>query len=158
QNPERRRSIDDHVVVILFHRRQRIFQPERRVKLSRELLFQLRQRQPAGAQKQEWILRRFDDRGNSHPAVSQHLEHRRGNFSCVIKGDGGICLGIEIDEEGFLFAIGQRRCQINCSCCLAYATFLIRNRDDGSHLLLPPPACPSQEACPRQWRRARARA
>src|SRR5207248_6467759 len=57
-------------------RRQRILQPKRRVKLSCQLLLQLRQRQSARAQEQQRIFRRFNDRGDSRPRIAEHLEHR----------------------------------------------------------------------------------
>src|SRR5260370_10303873 len=54
-----------------------------------------------------------------------------------------------MNQQRALATMGQRRGQIDRRRGFADAAFLIRNRDDGSHLFLPPPACPerTRRAC-----------
>src|SRR5262249_14249693 len=122
---------------------------EGRVKLSRQNLLQLRERQPSRSQVQKRIFCGFDYRSDSCMAVTENFEHRRGNFTGIVKSDGRIGLWIEIDKQRAFAAIGECSGQIDCCCCFPDATFLIRNRDDGSHRFLPPIACPAES---RRWR------
>ena len=80
QDAERRRSVDHDVVVVLDDRRERVLQFIRRIKLSRQLLFQLRQSQSRGRDRQHRILGRLDDSRYFGMAVAQHIKHRRLNI------------------------------------------------------------------------------
>src|SRR5882724_8899944 len=140
QNAKRWRSIEDYVVIIFQDRRQGVFQFERRIELSRQHLLQFCKCQPARPQKQQRILRWSDDRGQSNAGVTQNIEHTRGDLAGIIKSNCRICLRIEVNQQGSLAAMRQRRGQIDRRRGLPDAAFLIRNRDDGSHLFVPPPA------------------
>src|SRR6266436_802913 len=140
QNAKRWRSIEDYVVIIFQDRRQGVFQFERRIELSRQHLLQFCKCQPARPQKQQRILRWSDDRGQSNAGVTQNIEHTRGDLAGIIKSNCRICLRIEVNQQGSLAAMRQRRGQIDRRRGLPDAAFLIRNRDDGRHLFVPPPA------------------
>src|SRR5260370_5736745 len=68
------------------------------------------------------------------------MQHSGGNFAGIIKRNRRIGLWIEINQQRTLAAMRERRGQIDRRRGLTDAAFLIRNRDDGSHLFLPPPA------------------
>src|SRR5215472_8758221 len=147
QNSQRRRRIHHHVVVILQHRRQRVLQPVGRVKLPGQHRLQLRQRQPASAHMQHRILCRLDHFCRRRPRVAQHVEHRRLHFSHVKKCNRRVRLRIQVNQQ-CAPPLG-RDCsgQIDRRRRFADAAFLIRNRDNGSHLYSASTSCSTGRVC-----------
>src|SRR6202023_383085 len=140
--------VQNHVLILLQDRSQRVLQSIRRVELPRQRLLQLRQSQSSRPQKQHRIFRRLNHRGHRRPTFVQHLEHRGSNLARVVKRDRRVGLWIKIDKQRALPTIRNRGGQINRRGRLPHAAFLIRYRDDGSHRLPPPPKRAGYRRCP----------
>ena len=77
ENAQRRRRVDNDVVVVLQDRRNRVLELERRVKLPGKLLLELGQRQPRRRHGEHGVLGRLDDAGHFGAVIAEHVEHRR---------------------------------------------------------------------------------
>src|SRR5208337_4107367 len=110
------------------------------IKLPGQNLLQLRQRQPTRPQEQLGVLRGLDNRAHGGALIPKNFEHRGGNLPGIVKSNGGVGLWIEVDQQGALPAVRQRRGKIDGGRRFSDTALLVGNRDDGSHAPLPPPA------------------
>src|SRR3989475_10767006 len=137
QDPQGRRGVHDNVFVILQERRQRVLELEGCVKLAGELLLEFGERQAAGSHKQQGIFGWLDNRSHFGAMIPEHIEHGGLDFVLFEKGDGGIGLGIEINQECFLPALGNGGSKIDSSGGFSDSALLISNREDCCHCVSP---------------------
>ena len=71
-------------------RRQRIFQFVWRVKLPRQLLFELGQGQPRGRHGEHRILGHLDDAGHFRAVVAKHIEQRAARYANHLRATRGM--------------------------------------------------------------------
>src|SRR5437667_9959376 len=118
-----------------------VLQSVRRVELAVESLLELRQGQAARPDEQHGIFCGLDHCNQVRLLIAEHFEHRGGNFARLEERDGRIGLRIKIDQKRLFPALGDGGGKIDGCRRLPDTALLICDRDDGSHALLPPPAC-----------------
>src|SRR5208283_3885235 len=73
--------------------------------------------------------------GHGCARVAQDVEHRGSDLTHIEERNGGIGLGIEVDQQGSPSLMRDCRGQIDGRGRFANAALLVRYRDNGSHLL-----------------------
>ena len=131
---ERRRRIDEDVVVLARRVFDFVFEPERAVELADQLRFQLGQRDFRWSEKKISDARRNDDVSERQLFADQHIEHRSGDRSRIDEAHGGIRLRIEIDQQRFETFVGDSGGEIDGSCSFTDSAFLVGDRNDHSGL------------------------
>ena len=134
ENAQRRRRINDDVVVILQQRGERVFELERRVELAGELLLDFGQSQRARAPTNNMgSLVGLTIDGHVGVVIAENVKHGGLHVGGIEKSDGGVGLRVQIDQQGFFLSLSDGGGEIDGSGGLAHAALLIGNSQDGRH-------------------------
>ena len=69
--------------------------------------------------------------------IAEHVKHGGLHVGGIEKSDGGVGLRVEIDQQSFLFALGDGGGEIDGCGGLAHAALLIGNGQNGGHRVPP---------------------
>ena len=128
--PERRRAVDDDVLVLAVERLDLVLEPEVRVELPHQARLELRQPDARRRDEQVRHRRRLDDVGERAARFGDRVVGAARDRREVEKRNAAVRLGVEIDEQRLLAAHRQGGGEVDGGRRLADAAFLVRDRYD----------------------------